>query len=140
MSDERGQMTVELAVAFPVLIAVAVIAVNALLFLSECAAFDDAFREAVRVHATSPGYGEDLDDGVAAVQEALEASFDADYLAVSVTVEGTSAGYVTFTGTLSFTPTLFGKGTVDSVFGVQLPALSHSVRHTVDRYKPGAVV
>ena len=46
--DERGQMTVELAAAFPVLIIVAVIAVNALAFFSECAAFDNVFRDAVR--------------------------------------------------------------------------------------------
>ena len=51
--DERGQMTVELAAAFPVLIIVAVIAVNALAFFSECAAFDNVFRDAVRVHVTS---------------------------------------------------------------------------------------
>ena len=36
-SNQAGQMTVELAVAFPVVVAVAVIAMNALLFLSECA-------------------------------------------------------------------------------------------------------
>lgn len=48
---ERGQMTVELAVVFPALLAVAVIAVNALLFFSECAAFDRVAREAVRLHA-----------------------------------------------------------------------------------------
>ena len=36
--DERGQMTVELAVMIPVLVAIAVIAMNAMLFFSECAA------------------------------------------------------------------------------------------------------
>ena len=35
-ANQAGQMTVELAVAFPVVVAVAVIAMNALLFLSEC--------------------------------------------------------------------------------------------------------
>lgn len=54
-ANQAGQMTVELAVAFPVVVAVAVIAMNALLFLSECAAFDRVARDAVRVHATSPG-------------------------------------------------------------------------------------
>ena len=49
--DERGQMTVELAAAFPVLIIVAVIAVNAPRSSHECAAFDNVFRDAVRVHA-----------------------------------------------------------------------------------------
>ena len=40
-----GQMTVEFVVAFPVLIAVAVVAVNACLFFSECAAFDMVARD-----------------------------------------------------------------------------------------------
>ena len=60
-SGENGQMTVELAVALPVLLAVAAIAVNALLFFSECAAFDVASRDAVRIHAASPAYGQDLE-------------------------------------------------------------------------------
>ena len=43
--DDSGQMTVEFAVAFPVFVIVAVIAVNALLFFSDCAAFDRLARE-----------------------------------------------------------------------------------------------
>lgn len=43
--DERGQMTVELAVMIPVLVAIAVIAMNAMLFFSECAAFDRLARK-----------------------------------------------------------------------------------------------
>ena len=50
----RGQMTVQLAVAMPVLIIVAVIAVNALAFFAECAVFDRVAHEAVRVHAAAP--------------------------------------------------------------------------------------
>ena len=41
---ECGQMTVELAVMIPVLVAIAVIAMNAMLFFSECAAFDRLAR------------------------------------------------------------------------------------------------
>ena len=69
--DERGQMTVELAAAFPVLIIVAVIAVNALAFFSECAAFDNVFRDAVRVHVTSPAAGQGIEQSSALVQTAL---------------------------------------------------------------------
>ena len=59
---ERGQMTVELAVVFPALLAVAVIAVNALLFFSECAAFDRVARDRpylgtrVAVEGTADGH------------------------------------------------------------------------------------
>ena len=56
--DESGQMTVEMAVAMPALIVVAVIAVNACTFFYQCAVFDRVVHEAVRVYATSPAYGE----------------------------------------------------------------------------------
>lgn len=45
---ECGQMTVEFAVALPVVVVIAVIAVNALAFFSDCAAFDNLFRDAMR--------------------------------------------------------------------------------------------
>ena len=48
---ESGQATVELMAALPVMIAIAVIVVNATLFLSDCAAFDRLAHQAVRIHA-----------------------------------------------------------------------------------------
>lgn len=137
---ERGQMTVEFAVTFPLLIVIAVIAVNALLFFADCAAFDNEFRDAVRIYAASPAYEQDLEESKAQVQTALSDSFDEDNLSVSVAVEGTSSGFVTFSGTLKFSPTLFGMGLVDEVFGVELPKLSHTVQHTIDVYKPGVLL
>ena len=137
---ETGQMTVELAVVFPVLIAVAVIAVNALLFFSECAAFDNAFRDAVRVHATSPAYGQNLDQGTAAVRSALAEAFDRPFESVRVSAEGASEGHTRFTATLDFTPTLFGLGLRTSVMGVSLPSLTHQVSLVADRYKPGVLL
>lgn len=137
---ETGQMTVELAVAFPVLIIVAVIAVNALLFFSECGAFDNAFREAVRVHATSPSYGQGIEQSRAQVESALTTSFDQSFEAAHVSVEGVAGGYARFSATLEFSPTLFGLGLKSSVFGVALPSLTHTVSFTVDCYKPGVLL
>ena len=102
--DERGQMTVELAAAFPVLIIVAVIAVNALAFFSECAAFDNVFRDAVRVHVTSPAAGQGIEQSSALVQTALSAAFDAENEAVRVSAEAVSGGHTRFTGTWSTCP------------------------------------
>ena len=127
---ERGQMTVELAVVFPVLLAVAVIAVNALLFFSECAAFDRVAREAVRVHAASPAYGQGLEQSCAQVAQT----------GTRVAVEGTADGHARFTATIEFSPTLFGLGLKSSVFGVALPRLEHAVSLTVDPYKPGMLL
>jgi len=140
LKDRSGQMTVELVVVFPVLIIVAVIAVNALLFLSECAAFDRVAKDAVRVYATSPAYGQGVGQSSALVDQAIKARFDKDYLSSSVTTTGEAFGHVTFTAELVFSPTLFGMGLKSSVFGVSLPTLHHSVTMTVDTYKPGVLI
>lgn len=138
--DERGQMTVELAVAFPVLIVVAVIAVNALTFFSECAAFDNAFRDSVRVFATSPASGQGIEQSVALVQADLAAAFDAANEEARVSVEGAAGGHTRFTGTLEYDPTLFGLGLRSSVFGIALPPLTHAASIAVDCYKPGVLL
>ena len=123
--DERGQMTVELAAAFPVLIIVAVIAVNAL---------------AVRVHVTSPAAGQGIEQSSALVQTALSAAFDAENEAVRVSAEAVSGGHTRFTGTLEYMPTLFGLGLRSTVFGIPLPPLAHAVSIAVDCYKPGVLL
>lgn len=140
LADPRGQATVEWAAALPVLIIVATIAVNALTFFSECAAFDRLFRGAVRVHATSPAYGEGSAEACTNIASTLEAAFAKDNLSVSVTVQDGGLGKETYVGTLSFSPTLFGLGLKDSIFGVSLPCLEHSASLTVDAYKPGVIV
>lgn len=136
-SNDSGQMTVELAVVFPILIIIAVIAVNVLLFFSECAMFDNVFRDAVRVHAASPAYGQDIEQGRALVASALSEGFDQPYESIRVAVEGANGGHVRFSATLEFFPTLFGLGLKTSVLGVALPPLSHSTDFVVDCYKPG---
>lgn len=126
--------------ALPVMIAVAVIVVNALLFFSDCAAFDRLAHQAVRVHAASPAYGQDAQRSRDLVQSELERSFARDNLEVSVTVESVSGGRLSFDATLEYSPTLFGMGLRTEVFGVRLPGLSHTVSYVVDQYKPGVVV
>ena len=130
-------MTVEMAVAFPVLIVVAAIAMNAVLFFSECAQFDRLARQAVRTHATAPAYGEGPDTCCAAVEQELKGAFDRPYLEVSVTRATTGMDFDEYTAVLEFSPTLFGMGLRDQVFGVPLPRLTHTVVYAVDTYKPG---
>lgn len=139
-TDEAGQMTVEFAVAFPVFVIVAVIAVNALLFFSDCAAFDRLARDAVRICATSPAYGQSIDGSIAMVKETLEESFPRDNLSIEVVAEGASSGHMRFIATIRFAPMLFGLGLKSSVFGVELPALEHSAAMTIDPYKPGVLL
>lgn len=139
-ATECGQMTVELAVVFPVAIIVAVIAVNALLFISECASFDRLADQAIRVHATAPSYGQGTERSRALVEESLRESFARDNESVSVNASAVGLGLVRFEAELVYRPTLFGMGLHSEVFGIELPPLRHSTGLTVDPYKPGVVV
>ena len=137
-AGSSGQAIVEMAVMLPAAIAIAVIVVNALLFFSDCAAFDRAFRNAVRVYATSPAYGQDAAESCALIEQAVAATLDSDRLQAEVGVAGAGASHLT--GTLSASPSLFGRGAIGEVFGVSLPRLVHRVDMTVDQYKPGVIV
>lgn len=142
MRDGRcwsGQGTVELAAVMPALLIVAVIAVNACAFFSECASFDRLARQAVRTFATSPGYGQGADQGRAKVASALEAAFDSWNEEVSVVVESAGGQCVRYTATLSYLPTLFGLGLKSEVFGVSLSPLRHSASLVVDPFNPGVI-
>ncbi|MDO4182100.1 MAG: hypothetical protein Q4E12_00620 [Coriobacteriia bacterium] len=136
----RGQSTVEFAVVFPLLMVVAVVGVNALLFFGECASFDRVARQTVRTVAASPAYGQSVASSCSQVESLLADAYNKDYLQVSVQASGSWEGYATFVCTLTFSPTLFGLGLKDQVFGVPLPKLHHQVELTVDVYKPGVLL
>ena len=133
-------MTIELAVALPVLIIVAVIAVNALSFFGECAVFDRVAHEAVRVYAASPAYGQGPGQSCALVEQAIREVIDEQNVEISVSHGVTGFDYDQYTATIEFHPTLFGLGLRSSVFGVGLPTLVHSTVYVVDGYKSGVFV
>lgn len=136
----KGQMTVEFVVVFPVLIVIALIGVNVTLFFSDCAAFDRVFRQAVCTYAVSPGYGQTLVQSEDHIEAALDPVMSGEHLEVEVSSSGASGGLVTFKGELNFHPTLFGKGSITSIFGVTFPPMTHHCELTVDTYKPGVVI
>ena len=135
----RGQATVEMAIAFPVVIIVAVIAINATLFFSDCATFDRAFRQSVRTFACSPAFGQGLSQSSAQIEQALDAALDQSYLSIRVAVSSAGLGHVKFTGTLDCAPHLFGRDLRSEVFGVSLPHIRHTTSLVVDVYKPGVL-
>ena len=135
-----GQMTVEFVAALPVLIAVAAVSVNALTFFGWCAAFDNDFRDSVRVYAASPAYGQGTGDTCALIEQALDERLSADNLSVSVSTHGISAGHTSFSATLEYMPTLFGLGLRSEVMGAAMPKLSHTEELVVDCYKPGVLL
>lgn len=136
----KGQMTIEFVVAFPAMIAVAFVAINAVLFLSDCAAFDRAFRNAVCTYASSPSYEQGIDGSCALVEAALGETFDRENLQCRVSASGSEGDAVVFAGELRFEPTLFGRGRLSGAFGVSFPSLCHEERMAVSVYKPGVVM
>ena len=134
-----GQGTVELACVMPIVLIIAVIAVNACTFFSECAAFDRQARQAVRVYATSPTYGEGTQSAVARVQQTLGEQFKKNNESIDVWSGSAGGGCMRYTAKLNFSPTLFGMGLKDDVFGVSLPVLSHEVQLVVDPYNPSVL-
>ena len=139
LKERSGQMTIEFAVAFPVMLTIALIAVNALMLFADCASFDRAAREAIRLCATSPEFGQTVDQTTAQVKTLIEEHVDTSRFAVSVGAYS-SGGRTVYVATLEFTPTLFGARLRESIFGIDLPTVEHSVSLAVDPYHPGVVV
>lgn len=139
VKNDEAQATVELAVMFPVILIIAVIAVNALTFFSECASFDRSFKQIVTCIGPSPGYGKDVGNVKSIIESELHNRFDEDFLDFDVSVENISGGYQQFSANLKMHPTLFGMGLRSEIFGVPLPSLNHEQKMTVEVYKPGVI-
>ncbi len=140
LCNRVGQMTIEAVVTLPVLITVAIIAINVLMFLGDCAAFDRLSRDAVRSVATAPAYHETSQDTAAQIENDLNQSFASDHTAVHVLVEGRIPGYLSYIAVLEFRPSLFGHALNSTIFGVSLPSVEHRATLTIDPYKPGAII
>ncbi|MDR2492876.1 MAG: hypothetical protein LBD25_05425 [Coriobacteriales bacterium] len=155
-SAQAGQMTVELALAIPTILAVVGIIVNLMVYLGVCARFDRLTAEAVRIEATSPGYGS---YGTASrerqVYELLQEQFadEQDFVTLEVTarqvaadgVGGGSGGGVmlslvpapdAYVCVLRYTP----WGLPKSVFGIEVAPLAHERVFVVDPFRPGVLV
>lgn len=135
VASARGQSTVELAVALPVMMLAAVIAYNALMFCGNCATFDRVFRDAVRVYAADEPYavsGAAEARILAAVQSQLDGN-----CRVEVASRMTGMGFTAYTGTLIYTPTVFGREMRTEVFGVVLASPRHCCSMTIDTLVTG---
>lgn len=135
----EGQMTVGLAVALPVVLAVALVSYNALAFFSECARFDRLARNAVRICAVSPAYEQGVSERAAAVETLVADAMSAEGISVSVAVAAAPGGE-RYDVVLEYEPTLFGLGLRGNLFGVDLFVLRHEASLTVDSYDPGVLL
>lgn len=133
----KGQMTIEFAVMFPVMLMIALVAFNSVMFLTQCSSFDRIFRQAVCTYAPSPASDQAAGQICAQITGELDTFQEKDYLDCAVSSNAGSDGLSTYQGTLFYTPTLFGAHPLRAVFGVSLPPIEHTVQMTVDSYKPG---
>lgn len=134
--DDRGQATVGLVVALPVVLAVVLIACNAMAFVSECARFDRIARSAMRICATSPAYGVDAGACAADVENIVSGQMASGN--ISCTVSASQQGScVVYLATMTYEPTILGACLRSEVFGVSITPLSHEVSLAVDPYDPG---
>lgn len=72
LRDREGQMTVELAVLTPVVIVIALVALNLMGYVEACAAFDQASLDAVLAHGVAPSGEQSSERAVEEVAAALE--------------------------------------------------------------------
>ena len=145
----KGQMAVEMAVVMPILLALAGVTINLMIFLGDCARFDRVAAEAVRTQAASPSYSNYSSETRAQdVQALIALAFSSsDYLTVTVSVSEGAAGAgagseltlslipkkETYTCTLYYRPWGFGK----SFFGIEFSGISHTRQYVIDPYRPG---
>lgn len=127
----KGQMAVELCAVIPVVMVIAAIVFNALTFFSYCAQLDREFRNATRVWVVAPPSSMDLHSAVEQLDYQVWFDPEGENPAISFAYEVDGGGLVTVTATMEYRPTLFGLQTRQELFGVRLPALSHTAQMTV---------
>ncbi len=151
LREERAQATVEMAVVTPVLLVLALIVYNVMIFASAVARFDRVVPDIVLAHAVAPsGEGDEscrcLGDGSTQILNAME-GYD---LQIEVSSEqgaeasddgllSLSGTFRTYTCTMHYEPWPTSLG----IAGVPLGApttLSHERAVTVDPWRPGVVM
>lgn len=152
LREERAQATVEMAMIVPVLLVLALIVYNVMIFAGAVARFDRVVPDIVLAHAVSPG-GEGDDsvvDASATVQAQIQDAMEGYGLQIEVSSEqGTAAtdgGLLSLSGTFrTYTCTMRYEPWPGSLsiagFSLGVPAvLTHERAVTVDPWRPGVVM
>jgi len=149
LREERAQATVEMAVVTPVLLVLALIVYNVMIFAGAVARFDRVVPDIVLAHAVAPG-DESSADASATVQTQILNAMEGYDLQIEVSSEqGAKAldgGLLSLSGTFrTYTCTMHYEPwpTSLSIAGVPLGApttLSHERAVTVDPWRPGVVM
>jgi hypothetical protein len=149
-------MVVELAVCIPVIMAMAAIAINLMVFLGDCARFDRVAAEVVRVRATSPAHATyglgycsdmvdlDLSEMFGSEHAHLRTSVEAYAVALDGSRESWQEGitlpfiphHEVYVCTLEYRPWGFGT----TFFGVEFSGITHMRSFTIDPFRPGVLL
>ena len=150
--EERAQATVEMAVVVPVLLVLALIVYNIMLFVAATVRFDRIAPDIVAAHAVSPSGESDgsTDDSVGVIESQIEgamAGYDVE-IEVTCTEGGAGSGddLLTLIGglrTYRCSMRMRPWPSSLSIAGVDLGApvaLAHHRDVTVDPWRPGVVM
>ena len=152
LREEHAQATVEMAVVTPVLLVLALIVYNVMIFASAVARFDRVVPDIVLAHAVaSEGEGDESSvDASATVQTQILNAMEGYDLQIEVSseqgAEASDGGLLSLSGTFrTYTCTMHYEPwpTSLSIAGVPLGApttLSHERTVTVDPWRPGCHV
>lgn len=152
LREERAQATVEMAVVTPVLLVLALIAYNVMIFAGAVARFDRVVPDIVLAHAGAPGGEGDESsiDASATVQAQIQDAMEGYDLQVEVSSEqGTTSsdgGLLSLSGTFrTYTCTMHYEPWPSSlsIAGISLGApavLTHERAVTVDPWRPGVAM
>ena len=152
MREERAQATVEMAVVTPVLLVLALIVYNVMIFASAVARFDRVVPDIVLAHAVAPeGEGDESSiDASATVQTQILNVMEGYDLQIEVSSEQGAAtsdgGLLSLSGTFrTYTCTMHYEPWPSSlsIAGLSLGApaqLSHERVVTIDPWRPGVVM
>lgn len=149
--DRAGQMTVELAVLTPVILVIALVALNLMGYVEACAAFDQASLDAVLAHGVAPSGEQSPERAVeevsAALEEALgrEGRCEVEVRAEAVAERADGVSFVVsplitrYVCTLTYHP--WPRSLRLPGITLEAPlALRHERELVVDRYRSGVVV
>ena len=152
MREERAQATVEMAVVTPVLLVLALIVYNVMVFASAVARFDRVVPDIVLAHAVAPeGESDERSiDASATVQAQILNAMEGYDLQIEVSSEQGAAasdgGLLSLSGTFrTYTCTMHYEPWPSSlsIAGLSLGApaqLSHERTVTIDPWRPGVVM
>lgn len=152
LREERAQATVEMAMIVPVLLVLALIVYNVMIFAGAVARFDRVVPDIVLAHAVAPGGEGDESsiDASATVQAQIQDAMEGYELQVEVSSErGTAtsdSGLLSLSGTFrTYTCAMHYEPWPSSLsiagFSLGAPAvLTHERAVTVDPWHPGVVM